>query len=115
MMDPPEWIVDEIVYQFHQRQLAEHGGQEGIRDEGMLLPALSRPKQLFQYGDPPPDLCALAASYAFGLAKNHPFVDENKRTAAVACELFLLLNGPPGHGIRGGKVSSLFEPRIRRA
>ncbi len=77
----------------HQRELAEHGGQDGIRDEGMLLPALSGPKQLFQYGDPPPDLCALAASYAFGLAKNHPFVDGNKRTAAVACELFLLLNG----------------------
>jgi death-on-curing protein len=92
-MNDPEWIEDEVVYLFHQRQLAEHGGQEGIRDEGMLLSALSRPKQLFNYGDPPPDLCALAAAYAFGLAKNHPFLDGNKRTPAVACELFLLLNG----------------------
>ena len=92
-MIEPEWIEDEVVYLFHQRQLSEHGGQEGIRDEGMLLSALSRPKQLFAYGDPPPDLCALAASYAFGLAKNHPFLDGNKRTAVVACEVFLVLKG----------------------
>src|SRR5690606_12739141 len=77
----------------HERQLAEHGGGSGIRDEGMLESALARPQQLHAYGDPPPDVADLAASLAFGLARNHPFVDGNKRTAAVACETFLLLNG----------------------
>ncbi|MDF1737978.1 MAG: type II toxin-antitoxin system death-on-curing family toxin [Verrucomicrobiales bacterium] len=92
-MIEPEWIEEEVTQLIHQRQLAEHGGQEGIRDEGMLLSALSKPLQLFSYGDPPPDLCALAAAYGFGLAKNHPFLDGNKRTAAVICELFLAVNG----------------------
>ena len=63
-----------------------------MRDEGLLESALARPQQLHAYGDPPPDLAALAASLAFGLARNHPFIDGNKRTAAVACELFLVLN-----------------------
>lgn len=93
MTTVPEWIDPEVVHQFHRRQLAEHGGIEGMRDEGMLLSALARPEQLWHYGDPPPDLCALAAAYAFGLAKNHPFLDGNKRTAAISCELFLNLNG----------------------
>ena len=89
----PEWIEERVVRLFHQRQLAEHGGLSGIRDEGLLASALARPRQLWHYGDPPPDLCALAAAYAFGLAKNHPFMDGNKRSAAIACELFLNLNG----------------------
>lgn len=92
MTATPEWIEEEVVYLFHQRQLAEHGGIDGIRDEGMLLSALARPEQLWHYGDPKPDMCALAAAYAYGLAKNHPFLDGNKRTAAIACELFLNLN-----------------------
>ena len=93
MSAEPEWIDPRVVHLFHQRQLAEHGGIEGIRDEGLLESALARPQQLWCYGNPPPDLCALAASYAHGLAKNHPFLDGNKRTAAIACELFLILNG----------------------
>lgn len=64
----------------------------GIRDENMLMSALAKPLQLWCYGAPPPDLCALAAAYAYGLAKNHPFLDGNKRTAAIACETFLILN-----------------------
>ena len=86
------WIERALVLALHERQLAEHGGGIGVRDEGLLESALARPQQLHAYGDPPPDLAALAASLAFGLARNHPFIDGNKRTAAVACELFLVLN-----------------------
>ena len=86
------WIERALVLALHERQLAEHGGGIGVRDEGLLQSALARPQQLHAYGDPPPDLAALAASLAFGLARNHPFIDGNKRTAAVACELFLVLN-----------------------
>ena len=77
----------------HDRQLAEHGGTGGVRDEGLLESALARPRQLHAYGDPTPDLADLAAALAYGLARNHPFLDGNKRTAAVACETFLELNG----------------------
>jgi death-on-curing protein len=77
----------------HARQLAEHGGTSGFRDEGMLLSALNRPLDKWSYSHPKPDLCELAAAYAFGLAENHPFLDGNKRTSAVACETFLVRNG----------------------
>ena len=87
------WIDIELALAIHDRQLAEHGGGTGIRDLGMLESALAPPQQTYSYGDPPPDLAELAASLATGLAKNHPFVDGNKRTAAVVCEVFLLLNG----------------------
>ncbi len=87
------WIDIELALAIHDRQLAEHGGGEGIRDAGMLESALARPLQVYTYGDPPPDLADLAASLTVALAKNHPFVDGNKRTAAVACEVFLVLNG----------------------
>ncbi len=86
------WISRALALAIHERQLAEHGGGIGVRDEVLLESALARPQQLYAYGDPPPDLGALAASLAFGLARNHPFVDGNKRTAAVACELFLGMN-----------------------
>ncbi len=89
----PVWISIEATLAFHQRQLAEHGGEPGLRDEGLLDSALSRPLQLWHYGDPPPDLCALASAYAFGIAKNHPFFDGNKRTAYVAYRTFLARNG----------------------
>jgi death-on-curing protein len=87
------WITRALALAIHERQVAEHGGDAGIRDEALLESALARPRQLYSYGDPPPDLAALAASLAFGLARNHPFVDGNKRTAGVACEAFLVLNG----------------------
>lgn len=76
----------------HARQLAEHGGMDGVRDETLLDSALARPQQLFAYGDPVPDLAALVASLAYGLARNHPFVDGNKPTALVLCRTFLALN-----------------------
>lgn len=87
------WIDRALALAIHERQLSEHGGGTGVRDEALLESALARPQQLFAYGDPPPDLAALAASLAFGIARNHPYVDGNKRTAAVACETFLVLNG----------------------
>ena len=86
------WISKPLALAIHDRQLAEHGGGSGVRDEGMLDSALARPQQRHAYGDPPPDLAELAAALAFELARNHPFVDGNKRTAAVACETFILLN-----------------------
>ena len=86
------WINKALTLAIHDRQLAEHGGSSGVRDEGLLDSALARPQQLFAYGEPPPDLADLAASLAYGLARNHPFVDGNKRTAAVMCEVFIELN-----------------------
>lgn len=86
------WILDSVVLAVHEAQLAEHGGVPGIRDEGLLCSALARPLNLRAYGDNP-DAASLAAAYAFGLARNHPFFDGNKRTAFVVMELFLNLNG----------------------
>lgn len=89
----PVWISVELAAAIHERQIAEHGGSTGVRDRGLLESALARPRQLFAYGSDDTDPPALSAAYAFGLARNRPFVDGNKRTAAVACELFLVLNG----------------------
>lgn len=86
------WIEQPLVLMLHDRQIAEHGGSAGLRDAGLLASALARPQQLYAYGDPPPDLTALAASLAHGIAKNHAFVDGNKRTAFVAYRTFLALN-----------------------
>lgn len=85
------WVADEVAIAAHAEQLAEHGGGDGIRDLGMFESAMARPRNLMAYGEP--DIAALAAAYAFGLARNHPFVDGNKRTAAVVSETFLNLNG----------------------
>ena len=87
------WVRKDVACALHDEQLAENGGSPGIRDEGMLDSALGRPENLKAYGDPPPDLADLAAAYAFGLAKNHPFVDGNKRVSMVVTETFLELNG----------------------
>lgn len=87
------WIEKGLALAIHERQLAEHGGQAGVRDEGLLDSALARPQQLHAYGEPPPDLANLAATLAFGLARNHPFLDGNKRTAHVCYRVFLELNG----------------------
>ena len=85
------WIDRSFAIAVHDQQLAIHGGGTGIRDEGLLDSALARPRNLAAYGTP--DVAALAASYAFGLARNHPFVDGNKRTSLVVCETFLVDNG----------------------
>ena len=77
------WINRELALAIHERQLAEHGGIEGVRDESLLESALARPQQAHAYGDPPPDIADLAASLAYGSARNHPLGDGNKRTAHV--------------------------------
>jgi death-on-curing protein len=85
------WVTQAVAIAAHAEQLAEHGGGEGVRDLGLLESAMARPQNLAQYGEL--DIAELAASYAFGIARNHPFVDGNKRTAAVVSETFLVLNG----------------------
>jgi death-on-curing protein len=87
----PQWLDKAVALANHDRQLAEHGGGPGVRDDGMLESALARPVKSWAYGDDDP--ASLAAAYAFGIARNHPFVDGNKRTAWVLARLFLLLNG----------------------
>jgi death-on-curing protein len=85
------WIELPVAQAVHDRQLAEHGGADGVRDQGALESALARPQNLAVYGKP--DGAALAAAYAFGIARNHPFIDGNKRTAWVVARLFLAANG----------------------
>ena len=85
------WVESSVVFAIHDRQLAEHGGMDGIRDRAMVESALARPAQLAHYGNP--DAADLAAAYAYGIAKNHGFVDGNKRTAWVTARLFLADNG----------------------
>ncbi|MES9812902.1 MAG: type II toxin-antitoxin system death-on-curing family toxin [Candidatus Thiodiazotropha sp.] len=91
-MKEPVWVLHEIVIAVHQSLLAEHGGAPGIRDESLLESALNRPRQRFGYSDEP-SIFDLAASYCYGLANNHPFVDGNKRIALTIAALFLELNG----------------------
>ena len=87
----PVWIEADLALAIHDRQLAEHGGPISVRDASALESALGRPRNQWAYGEA--DLCALAAAYAYGVARNHPFVDGNKRTAWVLARLFLALNG----------------------
>lgn len=91
MRQEPVWIEKAVALAIHDRQLAEHGGGSGIRDIGMLESALARPVNQWTYGQD--DLHALAAAYAFGVVRNHPFVDGNKRSGWVLARLFLMLNG----------------------
>ena len=92
-MTEPEWLETHEVLAIHKALLSLHGGAEGVRDERLLQSALARPQQLFAYGNPPPDLCALAAAYAAGIIRNHSFVDGNKRTGFMLAYTFLRLNG----------------------
>ncbi len=91
-MDQPVWISKRAVLMAHDQQLAEHGGSAGIRDESLLDSALAKPHNVFAYSENP-DLFILAASYAFGIARNHAFIDGNKRTALVVSMMFLDRNG----------------------
>lgn len=86
------WVLGSVVLAIHDAQLSEHGGIAGLRDEGLLASALARRRNLEAYGEDV-DAAAMAAAYAFGIARNHPFLDGNKRTAFVVMELFLNLNG----------------------
>ncbi|SNR88005.1 death on curing protein [Humidesulfovibrio mexicanus] len=96
--DPWRWILPATVLAIHDAQQAEHGGLPGLRDLGLLESALARPKNLLAHaphepGSPAPDAFDLAAAYAYGLARNHAFIDGNKRTAYVTARLFLVLHG----------------------
>jgi len=100
------WIEESVVWAVHEAQLAEHSGSAGVRDAGLLASALARPLNLAGY-DSAADAAALAAAYAFGIARNHPFIDGNKRTAFVCCELFLALNGHTLQAEDGNCVSTM--------
>ena len=122
------WVREDVVYAIHDRQLAEHGGPEGVRDAGALESALARPRNLAAYERP--DAAALAAAYAYGLACHHPFADGNKRTAWVVARVFLAINGyrfdfdPPGavqtiEALAAGTLSeselaTWFRQRVRK-
>jgi death on curing protein len=92
-MNEPRWITSDVARVLHDMQLAAFGGPPGIRDEGLLDSALARPRHRFAYARPVPSLTRLAAAYAFGIVRNHPFVDGNKRTGLLLAFVFLELNG----------------------
>lgn len=94
MSDPAwRWVGIDVVLAIHDEQITEHGGPPGVRDRTVVESALARPLHLARYGDPEPDAADLAAAYAYGLCRNHGFVDGNKRTAFVVALVFLLDNG----------------------
>ena len=92
-MIEPQWIRLDVVLAIHAEQLAEHGGREGLRDRSGLESAIASPRNLLAYGNPTPDIAAMAAQYAFAMGWNQLFIDGNKRTALVVCRTFLILNG----------------------
>lgn len=87
----PVWLQTQVLIAVHHKVLAEHGGVDGVRDQNLLESALARPRQLLAHGKP--DVFALAAAYAFGIARIRPFIDGNKRTAFMAAYIFLARNG----------------------
>jgi death-on-curing protein len=112
----PAWLLEPVVLAIHRALIAEHGGAEGLRDRSLFESALARPRNLLAYAVSPPSVFDLAASYAYGLARNHSFVDGNKRIALTAALVFLELNGwrlhAPGEqrylltlGLASGEVS----------
>ncbi len=90
-MTKPVWIREDVTIAIHERLLADHGGESGIRDRGLLESALARPQQIHAYDDP--DLSTLAAAYATGIIRNHPFIDGNKRVGFMVAYVFLSRNG----------------------
>jgi death on curing protein len=89
----PHWITEEVVYALHLKLLRRFGGSDGVRDDSLLKSALNKPQQLLHYGNPPPSLFDLATSYTYGIVKNHPFIDGNKRTGFITAYTFLYVNG----------------------
>jgi death-on-curing protein len=108
-MAQPAWIREDVALAIHRRQLAEHGGAEGVRDVGLLSSALARPRNILAHSEEQPDLATLASAYAFGIARNHPFVDGNKRTAFVMYRTFLIVNGRDITATRAEKYSTFLS------
>jgi death-on-curing protein len=102
------WLNSKEVLAIHSRQIAEHGGRDGVRDHGLLESALVRPQNVHSY-EPDADIATLAATYAFGIVKNHPFIDGNKPTALVAMRTFLILNGKTVSATPGDKYFAIFD------
>ena len=92
-MTEPEFLLRDVVEYLHDQAVRTYGGHFGIRDDEMLESALARPREKWAYGDPPPDMADLAAAYAFGIGRNHAFIDGNKRTGWAVCVLFRKVNG----------------------
>jgi death-on-curing protein len=92
-MPKPVWVIDSVVLAIHKRQISEHGGLDGIRDNGLLESALAKPRNLHFYKKGKAGIAEIAAACAYGISRNHPFIDGNKRTSLVICRLFLKLNG----------------------
>lgn len=92
-MSEPAWVREDVVLAIHSRQIAEHGGEPGLRDANLLSSGLARPRDCLACAEPSADAADFAAAYAFGLCRNHPFIDGNKRLALVVSRLFLALNG----------------------
>jgi len=101
------WVSRQVLLLLHDESLAEHGGDPGLRDEGLLDSALARPVNLALYEQP--DAASLAASYGVGLAKNHPFVDGNKRAAFLAVGLFLAMNGNRLHASQADATLTVMD------
>ncbi|MDO9710853.1 type II toxin-antitoxin system death-on-curing family toxin [Paracraurococcus lichenis] len=108
MSSEPVWLDDQVLRLLHRAALAEHGGLEGLRDPGLLESALARPRNLQAY-EGESDLCRLAASYAGGIVRNHPFADGNKRTAFIAAVVFLELNGLVPDLAEGEAIAAVFD------
>lgn len=107
-MSDPVWIDAEVLLLLHRAALAEHGGLDGVRDRGLLESALSRPLNLHAY-DGETDLCRLAASYASGIVRNHPFADGNKRAAFLAAVVFLEINGVTPELAEGEAIAAVLD------
>lgn len=108
-MIEPQWFRLDVVLAIHAAQLAEHGGLDGLRDRNGLESAIASPRNLFAYGTPTPDMAALAAQYAFAIARNQFFLDGNKRTALVVCRTFLLLNGHNVVALNAAKYHAIMK------
>ncbi len=104
------WLDKRLILAVHDEQLAEHGGLSGVRDNGLLESALARPEHLAAYGEP--DIAELAASYGYGIARNHPFIDGNERTAFVAILLFLAFNDYSLHASDSDKVIVMLKVAV---
>lgn len=91
-MNEPKWINKQVILDLHDLQIKNHGGSHGLRDTGLFDSALAQPQQAFHYQEPPPNMFELAATYTHSIAKNHAFIDGNKRTAFITGVLFLAIN-----------------------